>query len=373
VNILIAPDKFKGSLSASEVCDAVSEALLEMNASIQITKVPLADGGEGTFEILVAQSKGRIKKVTVVDPLQRPITAEYGLSKDGTSAFIEMAKSSGLQLLKEKERNPLYTTTAGTGQLIADALNEGVTNIILGIGGSATNDAGIGMAHALGYRFLDRENHPLSPIGKSLSQIHSIDETQVDSRLRKVEFKVLCDVTNPLYGPQGAAPVYGPQKGASDFIVKELDAGLKHLAELVKQDYAINLNFPGAGAAGGLGAGAKLFLNATLQKGIDYISQVTDLEKKVSASDLVITGEGRVDQQSLSGKVVAHVYRLAKKYNKEVVILCGQCTLSKDDRLVFGSDKIIPLANNPSEVSLSMKQPVPLIKSTIQLALADLL
>jgi glycerate kinase len=372
VNILIAPDKFKGSLSAVEVCDAVSDALMEMNTSFLITKVPLADGGEGTFEILVDQSEGRIKKVSVLDPLQRPIKAEYGLSKTGTTAFIEMAKASGLQLLKENERNPLYSTTMGTGQLILDALDEGASNIILGIGGSATNDAGMGMAHALGYRFLDRENQPLAPIGKSLSLIDSIDETQVDVRLRNIEFKVLCDVTNPLHGPHGAAAIYGPQKGASEIMVKELDTGLKHLADLVKKKYGTELNFPGAGAAGGLGAGAKLFLNATLQKGIDYISQATGLEEKVRTSDLVITGEGKVDQQSLSGKVVAHVYALAKEYNKRVLILCGQCTLSPDDRLAFGTDKILTLANDPSEVSLAMEQPTILIKSTIKHALSDL-
>jgi glycerate kinase len=372
VNILIAPDKFKGSLSASEVCNAVSDALLELNPSLRITKVPLADGGEGTFEILVDQSKGRIKKVVVLDPLQRPIEAEYGLSEDGTIAFIEMAKASGLQLLREGERNPLYTTTIGTGQLIKDALDEGVTNIILGIGGSATNDAGIGMAHALGYRFLDRENSNLIPVGKSLSMIHNIDKSGVDVRLQTIAFTVLCDVTNPLFGPQGAASVYGPQKGATALMVEELDTGLKHLADLVNNAYAYDLNFPGAGAAGGLGAGAKLFLHATLKKGIDYICQITDLEEKIKNCELVITGEGKVDQQSLSGKVVAHVYAMAKKYQKRVFILCGQCTLSPNERLAFGSDKIIPLANNPSEVNLAMEQTTKLIRSTIKRTLNDL-
>jgi glycerate kinase len=209
VKILIAPDKFKGSLSAHEVCNAVGEALLEMDPSNEVSKVPLADGGEGTFEILVEHSQGSVKKTSVLDPLQRPIQAEYGLSKDGTTAFIEMAKASGLQLLKEDERNPILTTTIGTGQLILDALAEGATTIILGIGGSATNDAGIGMAHALGFRFLNNRNEILNPVGQSLSEINAIDDTQVDVRLREVSFTVLCDVTNPLYGPQGAAFVYG--------------------------------------------------------------------------------------------------------------------------------------------------------------------
>ncbi len=372
MKILIAPDKFKGSLSAHEVCNAVGEALKEMDSSHEITKVPLADGGEGTFEILVKQSHGRVKKISVLDPLQRPIHAEYGLSKDGTVAFIEMAKASGLQLLKEIERNPLHTSTIGTGQLILDALNEGATNIILGIGGSATNDAGIGMAHALGFRFLNKKKEIVNPTGQSLSEIDSIDDSLVDVRLRDVNFTVLCDVDNPLYGIHGAAYVYGPQKGASAEIVKELDHGLNYFAELVKTIKSIELNFRGAGAAGGLGAGAKLFLDATFRKGIDYISEITGLEEKIKESDIIITGEGKVDQQTFSGKVVAHVLSLAKQYKRPVFILCGQCTVSADELKRFGAKKVITLVNHPSELNEAMSQPIPLIKSKIKQALLDL-
>lgn len=366
MKIVIAPDKFKGSLSANEVCNAVSDALLEMNSSHEICQAPLADGGEGTFEILLAQSQGRVKNVSVLDPLQRPVHAEYGLSKDGTTAFIEMAKASGLQLLKEAERNPLLTSTIGTGQLIIDAINEGITNIMLGIGGSATNDAGIGMAHALGFRFLNQKKEILNPIGQSLSSIEWIDDRNVDARLRDIHFTVLCDVNNPLYGPEGAAFVYGPQKGASVENVKELDHGLKHFADLVKHMYHENINFAGAGAAGGLGAGAKLFLNANFKRGIDYISELTGFEEKIKTSDMIITGEGKVDKQTFSGKVVAYVLSLAKQYNKIVFIVCGQCTLSSYELKKYGAANIITLTNDPSELHAAMTQPVPLIKSKIK-------
>ncbi len=367
MKILIAPDKFKGSLSAPEVCDAVADALRELDPTHEITKVPLADGGEGTFKILLESSRGRIKKKSVPDPLMRPLLAEYGFSNDGTTAYIEMAKASGLQLLKENERNPLHTSTIGTGELIVDALNEGADNIILGIGGSATNDAGIGMAHALGFRFLNKQNQILSPVGGSLAEIDSMDDTNIHTHLRKANFIVLCDVTNPLHGPQGAAFIYATQKGASAKSVITLDKGLKHFADMANIFYGIDLNFPGAGAAGGLGAGAKFFLNATFQRGIDYISTLTGLENKIKNCDEVITGEGKVDEQTFSGKVVAHVVKLANQYKKPVTILCGQCPLSSRELSDKGIKKIIVLAKNPFEAEEAMKEPVQMIKSKLRL------
>jgi len=372
VKIVIAPDKFKGSLTAQDVCDCVQEALLEINPFNHITKIPLADGGEGTFEILVAHSRGRIKQSEVLDPLQRPIHARYGISKDGNSAFIEMATASGLQLLKENERNPLYTSTIGLGQLMLDAIDEGVTNIILGIGGSATNDAGIGMAHALGFRFLNKRKESLQPVGESLSEIELIDDGNVDVRLRKINVTVLCDVDNPLYGKQGAAYVYGPQKGATGEMVKELDHGLKHFADLVKEVYGDDLNFAGAGAAGGMGAGAHFFLNAHFKRGIDYISELCNLEEKIKGSDMIITGEGKVDEQTFSGKVVAHVLSLAIKHKKTIFILCGQCALSAEELKKYGATHVISLVNHPSELHIAMTQPVPLIKLKIKQALLEI-
>jgi len=372
VRIVIAPDKFKGTLTAQEVCDSVEEALLNINSSNEITKIPLADGGEGTFEILVVHSQGRIKQTKVLDPLLRPIHASYGLSKDGKTAFIEMATASGLQLLKETERDPLYTSTAGTGQLILDAINEGVNEVILGIGGSATNDAGIGMAHALGFRFLNKSKETLKPVGQSLSEIDSIDVANVDTRLANVTVTVLCDVDNPLYGTKGAAHVYSRQKGATDIAVQELDRGLKHFADMVKSVYDVDLNFAGAGAAGGMGAGARFFLNANFRKGIDYISELTGLEEKIKPADIVITGEGKVDEQTFSGKVVAHVLSLANQHKKPVFILCGQCTLSANELKKHGNPQVIPLAKIPAELHIAMTEPVPLIKSRIKQALQNL-
>ncbi len=366
MKILIAPDKFKGSLLAPGVCDAVADALHELDPTYEITKVPLADGGEGTFEILLDSSRGRIKKKSVHDPLMRPLLAEYGLSNDGTTAYIEMAKASGLQLLKENERNPLQTSTIGTGELIVDALNEGAVNIILGIGGSATNDAGTGMAHALGFRFLTKQSEILSPVGGSLADIDSIDDTNIHVHLRKANFIVLCDVVNPLYGPQGAAFIYAPQKGATPEQAIMLDKGLKHFSDLALLAYKVDLNFTGAGAAGGLGAGAKLFLNATFQRGIDYISELTGLEYKIKNCDAVITGEGKVDEQTFSGKVVDHVVKMANQYKKPVTILCGQCSLGREYLSKREIKKIITLAKNPVEAEQAMKKTLQAIKSKIR-------
>lgn len=366
MKVLVAPDKFKDSLPAAAICDAVSEAIWEINPSIEVTKIPLADGGEGTFDLLLVHSQGSIQKIAVLDPLLRSIEADYGISRDGTTAFIEMAQASGLQLLREYERNPLYTSSIGTGQMIVDAMNRGVTHMIIGIGGSATNDVGIGLAHALGYRFCNQHDEELPPIGQSLSHIAFIDDSNVDQRLKQISFTVLCDVDNPLYGIQGAAHVYGPQKGATEAIVRELDAGLRHFAELVEKQYGLSLNFPGSGAAGGVGAGAKLFLKANFKRGIEYVSELYDLEDKIRSADMVITGEGKVDQQTLSGKVVSHVFSLALQHQKPVVILCGQCTLSEEELKKFGTSKIIALAGDPTEVERAITQPIPLIKSHIK-------
>jgi glycerate 2-kinase len=354
LKILIAPDKFKGSLPAKEVCDAIEEGLLARYPTAQIAKIPLADGGEGTFEILMSQSKGRIKKLSVLDPLFRPIQAGYGISKDGDTAFIEMAKASGLLLLTEEERNPLHTSTIGTGQLIADALDEGVSHIILGIGGSATNDAGIGMMTALGFQFISRQKEELSPIGQSLLAIETIDSSRCHPRLNDATFTVLCDVSNPLYGPTGAAHVYAPQKGASALEVAQLESGLMHFAKLAEKLYGLNLNFPGAGAAGGLGAAGKLFLNATLQRGIDYVSTVVRLEKEIEACDHVVTGEGKVDSQTFSGKVVAHVVELSKRYAKPVTVICGQCAYTDNELQAKGINRLIRLAPTLGEVENAM-------------------
>lgn len=356
MKILLAPDKFKGSLSAEEVCEALEAGLIKKYPQAVITKLPLADGGEGTFSILLQHAKGRIKKTEVLDPLFRSITASYGISEDGKTAFIEMAEASGLSLLAPSERNPLYTTTFGTGQMIADAIREGVQEVIMGIGGSATNDAGIGMAQALGFVFLSADGTELSPMGKSLANIARIEPRFVLPELKYVSFTVLCDVTNPLHGPTGAAYVYGAQKGGTAETIAQLDNGLQHFADLIRQTHNIDLNFPGSGAAGGLGAGARFFLNAATQSGITFISNRVGLEKEIAGCDLVITGEGKVDLQTFQGKVVAHVLALSHRYQKPLVVICGQCSLSDSELKIKGIDKLVRLAANPTDSARSIQQ-----------------
>jgi glycerate kinase len=365
VTILIAPDKFKGSLTAAQTCDAIAGALKEMYPEVRIIKCPLADGGEGTFEILKEHFNGRTKKIRVLDPLLRPVESEYGISADGTVAFVEMARASGLHLLSPEERNPLHTSSMGTGQLIAEALREDVKEIVIGIGGSATNDAAVGMASALGYRFLDKDGKEIIPVGRALNTIANIDVKKVDAQIKKTRFTVLCDVTNPLYGLQGAAHVYGPQKGADAAAVEQLDNGLKHLAGLIQHDFQVDINFPGAGAAGGFGGGAIFFLGARLKRGIDYISEITGLEEKIKAADHVLTGEGKVDEQTFSGKVVSKVLELAVMDEKPVTIICGQNHLPAPKLAQHGIRKIIALARSADEVKEAMADPVGRMKEKI--------
>ncbi|MFZ5999257.1 MAG: glycerate kinase [Bacteroidota bacterium] len=365
MKVLVAPDKFKGSLTAQQVCTAVKEGLLLQDASIQVACLPLADGGEGTFDILSSLEATRTKTVTVKDPLFRSIHASYGISQNGKRAFIEMASASGLQLLNETERNPLKTTSFGTGQLIADALDENVEEIILGIGGSATNDAGMGMLSALGFVFRSADAKELSPVGSSLSQISSLDRTHCHARLDKVRVTILGDVTNPLHGTEGAAHVYAPQKGASPEDVLLLDRGLVHFSTFAKKSFNIDVNFPGAGAAGGISAGALLVMNVTFQKGIDYIADRVGLEKEIEVADVVITGEGRIDEQTFSGKVVNRVMEMAQRKNKPVVLVCGQTSLPESFLTEKGVRETVVLAETPEHVAHAQQHAFNLLKEKI--------
>lgn len=365
MKVVIAPDKFKGSLAAADVCNAVSKALKELDGNIETVNVPLADGGEGTFEILMQHFRVKARKVKVLNPVFKSIEASYGISEDGQTAFIEMARASGLQLLRTHERNPLLTSSYGTGELILDALNQSAKTVILGIGGSATNDAGMGMANALGYQFYDASGEVLTPIGKNLSHIAQIDKTEIHPRIASTKFIVLCDVTNPLFGEQGAAFVYGPQKGATPDSVLELDRGLKHFSEIVQKEFDTDVNFEGAGAAGGMGAGTKVFLHAILKRGIDYISEITLLEEKIKACDYVITGEGKLDEQTLSGKVVSKVVDMAKKFHKPISIICGQSRLNTKQLNALGVEHVIPLASTPEEMKESFSNPAETIRKRI--------
>lgn len=355
MTILIAPDKFKGSLHAKEVCQAVTKGLLQIDSKAVIESVPLADGGEGTCQLLTEWYKGTEIHLTVHGPLFTPVSAYYGISEKGDTAFIEMAVASGLTLLKPEERNPLLTTTFGTGEMIADALKRQVKRIILGLGGSATNDAGIGMAAALGYRFCDAEGEELKPTGENLIHIHHIETKGVNPLLRQVQVVALCDVTNPLFGPEGAAQVYGGQKGGTAQDLVLLDAGLRNFRRVVHRYLKSSVDFPGAGAAGGLGAGAKVFLSASMEKGIAHIIQTTDLAQKILNADLIITGEGKVDDQTFSGKVVSEVLRLARKAGKPVVVICGKSDVSETDILQHGITKLITLVDDDTSSQSAME------------------
>lgn len=372
MKILICPDKFKGSLTAREVCEAIEQAIHEIHPEVQVRPVPLADGGEGTCALLTEWHDGHEIALPVHGPLFDTVTARYGISGDGQTAFIEMAEASGLMLLKPEERNPLFTTSLGTGELIADALGRGVQRVILGIGGSATNDAGIGMASALGYDFYDSAGAILRPNGESLARIHALAWQRLHPRLRKVQVTALCDVTNPLFGPEGAAYVYGPQKGADSDTIEVLDAGLRNFARVVGKALNMSVDFPGAGAAGGLGAGARVFLNASIQRGIDYLIANSRLGEKVQQADIVITGEGKIDSQTFSGKVVSEVLRLATEAGKSVYAICGVCDLTEEETRARGIERVIALVDADTTPESAIQFARDHIRRRIHTALKDL-
>ena len=322
--VVVASDSFKGCLTSIQVADAVEKGIHANWPDCQVMKLAVADGGEGTIEALLTTMGGRNVKVKVQDPLGRPIEAEYAILKDGT-AVIEMSKASGLTLLHPSERNPLHTSTYGTGQLIADALHKGCRKFLIGIGGSATNDAGTGMLEALGYRFLDAEGNVLKGVGLSLEAIMTIDTSAAIPELKSAEFIVACDVESPFHGPKGAAHVYAPQKGASPEMVDFLDNGLKHFADILKSTTGKDISeMPGSGAAGGLGGAFKAFLNAELRKGADMVLDAIGFDEIIRDADLVITGEGKIDSQTLNGKLPSAVAQRASARNIPVMAICGR-------------------------------------------------
>jgi glycerate kinase len=320
----IAPDSFKGSLTALEAAKCIEGGFKKALTNVSARKVPMADGGEGTVRAIVESTGGRIVVRTVSDPRGRKIKAHLGLTGDGRTAVIEMAAASGLALLKPRERNPMVTTTFGTGELIRHALKLSVRKILVGIGGSATNDGGAGMARALGMKFLDRKGHEIPRGGGALSKLARIDASGLDPRLRKVAVEVACDVDNPLCGPHGAARTYGPQKGATPAMVKQLDRNLRTLASVIERDLGVDvLDVPGSGAAGGLGGGLMAFLGGRLRPGVDIVIDSVQLERRLKGCDLVITGEGRMDGQTVFGKTPAGVARVARKLGIPVIAICG--------------------------------------------------
>lgn len=345
MKILLAPDKFRGSLTAAEVCEAMSEGIRKAIPHAEILAIPMADGGEGTAEILTHNVGGQMHSVSVSDPLGRKIMAELGLSADGKTAYLEMAAASGLRLLQPHERNPLQTSTFGTGELIQEALNKGAQQLILGIGGSATTDGGVGMAAALGWRFEDKSGQNLVPNGGNLRQIQKIIPP---ADFPYIDIQVACDVTAPLYGPTGAAYVYAPQKGADAEMVAQLDEGLKHIATLIQRDFGVDLaQVAGTGAAGGLGFGLLFFLNATLKEGVKIVMEQTHFEKKLLGVDFVVTGEGKMDAQTLQGKLIAGIANAAQHNGIPVVALCGTLLISPEEVQRIGLSYATSIINRP--------------------------
>jgi len=354
LKIAIAPDKFKGSLSGLEFCEAVDKGLRKHAPNLEIVNLPLADGGDGTVEVLKYYLNGELITLPVCDPLMREVRASYLYSEEKKTAFIEMAEASGIRLLSDGEANPLLTSTYGTGELINDALDRGVEHIILGIGGSATNDAGMGMARALGYRFLDNEVRELKGVGKDLLDLDSIDIRQVNRKIKKVKFDIACDVDNPLYGPDGAAYVYAPQKGANLEMVEDLDFGLFTFNEVVNLEFGIDFkNVKGAGAAGGLGAGCMLFLNAKLNSGIELIKQEANFDVNIKDADWIITGEGKLDSQTLSGKVIRGV--IDSITNQKLALFCGQVDLNEDELKQLKIDHLSQISSYAKDVNDSIQ------------------
>ncbi len=332
IKIVLAPDKFKHSLSAREVCDFLEIGLKKSVPNLEVIAFPMADGGEGTLDVLIEDLQLSFEQVVVKDPLFRDVTAAYAITSDRKQAYIEMASASGLMLLSKGERNPMKTSTFGTGQLIKDAMEKGVDSITLFIGGSGTNDGGIGMASALGYRFLDADGNVLPSTGEQLIRIQIIDDTQVYSRLSEVGFIVATDVTNSLTGEHGAALMYGPQKGASGVEVEQLERGLQQLSSVAKSWMGNDKSTtPGAGAAGGLGFGAMVFLGAQIQSGVETVIETLNLNGVSADADLVISGEGNLDQQSLYGKVIDGVRHQAHINDVPFGVVCGGIQLSQEE------------------------------------------
>jgi len=323
--IVLAPDSFKESMTGKEVCEAMERGIKKADSNITCIHVPMADGGEGTMQSLVDATNGKVYSLKVAGPLGNEVEAEYGILGDGEIGILEMASASGIQLVHPEKRNPLLTTTYGTGQLIKACLDHGVKKLLIGIGGSATNDGGAGVIQALGGRLLDKQGNELAFGGGELGKLSTMDLSDFDPRLKDVIVEVACDVSNPLCGESGASNVYGPQKGATREMVSILDDNLRHYADIIKKELDKDvLDVPGAGAAGGLGAGLMAFLNGSLKKGIEMVIEYAGLEQKVKGADMVWTGEGSIDFQTQYGKTPFGVAKVAKKHNKPVIALAGR-------------------------------------------------
>jgi glycerate kinase len=375
VKIVVAPQALKGSLDAPAVGAAIAAGLRRALPEAQIAVVPIADGGEGTVEALVAATGGTLRTARVTGPLGEPVEARYGLlgaraGEDGPTAIIEMAAASGLPLVPEDQRDPRATTTYGTGELMLAALAAGARHLLIGIGGSATNDGGAGMAQALGARLLDAGGRDLARGGAALARLDRIDASGLDPRLAGVDVTVLSDVENPLCGPHGASAVYGPQKGATPAMVAELDAALAHYAAILRRDLGADVaDRPGAGAAGGLGAGLMAFLGARLRPGATAVLEAIDLAGHLAGAALVFSAEGRVDEQTAMGKSVGALARLARERSILMVVLAGGLGAGYERLYELGVRAVVPLADGPRTLAESMAHAAELASSSAERAL----
>ena len=353
---VVAPDSFKESMTAKEVCNAMEKGIKKADPAAEVIKVPMADGGEGTVDSLVDATHGQRVIVEVTGPLGNKISAYYGILGNGTTAVIEMAKASGLEIVEKKKRNPMITTTFGTGELIRDALDHNVKEIIIGLGGSSTNDGGSGMAQALGAKLLDQNNHQIPFGGGNLDKLDKIDISNLDSRLRDVKIILASDVTNPLIGKEGASRVFGPQKSATPEMVEKLENNLQHYAKIVKRDLNKDVaSVSGAGAAGGLGAGLMAFTTCEMRQGVDLAIEVTKLEEKIRDTDYVFTGEGGTDFQTKFGKTPYGVAKLGKKYHKPVISLAGYLGEGIDSLYSEGFTAIFGIIPGACDLSTALK------------------
>ena len=369
MKIVIAPDSFKGSLTALQVAEAIEVGLRRVFPDAAIEKIPMADGGEGTVQSLVDATGGQILTAQVLDPLGNSINAQYGVLGDGVTAVIEMAAASGLTLVPLDKRDPRVTTTYGTGELIRVALAHGCRKLIIGIGGSATNDGGAGMAQALGAKLLTASGDQIEPGGGSLATLNSIDLSELDPGIAETETVVACDVNNPLTGKQGASHVYGPQKGATPEMIRVLDANLVHFDKIVQRDLSKSVgNVPGAGAAGGLGAGLMAFLDASLKSGIEIVTEATQLSKRFAGADLVITGEGQINFQTVFGKTPVGVAKVAKTHNIPVIAIAGSIADNSDGVYDAGIDAMIDIVPEPMSLENAIENATTLIETAAERA-----
>jgi len=356
MKIILAPDSFKESLSAVQVCAAMTRGIRAAAPHAEIIAIPLADGGEGTTETLTAAADGEMRQARVTGPLGQPLVAHYGLIDGGDTAVIEMAQASGLQRVAQNQRNPLHTTTFGTGELIRAAIEDGVRRLIIGIGGSATNDGGAGMAQALGVKFYQNNKEITQPLtGALLAAITDIDVASLDPRMQNVKIRVACDVDNPLLGERGAAGVYAPQKGADAESVAQLEKNMARFYDLVESRTRSVRNIAGAGAAGGLGAGLMAFLNAELGAGIDIILSACRFDERIQQADLILTGEGKIDRQTIMGKTISGVLQRAAKQNIPVVAVSGALSTEAEELYSRGMLSMFSICDAPMPLSEAIK------------------